>query len=352
MKTSKKILLTFFILVLIFGVLIIYVENSLYKINKDEEISFNVELGEGLKTISKRLEEDGLIKNSKVFYYYARIIKMGQIQAGTFNLNPNMGARKILENLNGSVNQEEVKITFQEGINFHEFIKKIEENTAYTKKDVLDLLKDKVYLESLIKEYDYITEDILNDKLYFSLEGYLFPDTYYYFKNSNLKDLIKKPLDKMASVLKELEITEEFHNTLTLASIIEKEAFTEEDMLEVGGIFKRRIAENMPLGSCVTTYYGAQISQKERDLKISEINDPNPYNTRCQNSKDCVLLPVGPISFPSVKALKVAKNSKPGDYLYFVSDKNRKIYPTKTYEEHQRKIAKLKKEGLWFEWNN
>ena len=104
----------------------------------------------------------------------------------------------------------------------------------------------------------------------------------------------------------------------------------------------------MALGSDVTTYYASKIELGERDLYVSEINSDNPYNTR--SAKNAGKLPVGPICNPSKSAIEATINYTQNDYLYFVADKNMKVYFTKTDAEHNKKIQELKKQGLWFEY--
>lgn len=103
----------------------------------------------------------------------------------------------------------------------------------------------------------------------------------------------------------------------------------------------------MSLGSDVTTYYAAKIDMGERDLYKSEISDCNDYNTRCATFKT---LPIGPISNPSISAIKAVVEPIVSDYYYFVADKDKKVYFSKTSSEQNNIIAKLKKEGKWYEY--
>ena len=103
----------------------------------------------------------------------------------------------------------------------------------------------------------------------------------------------------------------------------------------------------MNLGSDVTTYYGANIDMGERDLLKSELTECNNYNTRCSTFKT---LPISPICNPSIDAIEAALEPSDNDYYYFVADKNKKVYFSKTQEEHNDIIDKLKKENLWYEY--
>ena len=102
----------------------------------------------------------------------------------------------------------------------------------------------------------------------------------------------------------------------------------------------------MSLGSDVTTYYAIKVDMSERDLYQSELNKYNPYNTRGPRMEG--KLPVGPISTVSIQSIEAALDPEETDYLYFVADKNGKIYFGKTVEEHNKNIQTLQNQGLWY----
>lgn len=130
--------------------------------------------------------------------------------------------------------------------------------------------------------------------------------------------------------------------------MVESEGVTLEDRKNIAGVFINRLNKGMSLGSDVTTYYAAKVDMGERDLYMSEINSDNKYNTR--SSKNAGKLPVGPICNPSKEAIEASLNYTQNDYLYFVADKNMKVYFTKTDSEHNKKIQELKNSGLWYEY--
>ncbi len=104
----------------------------------------------------------------------------------------------------------------------------------------------------------------------------------------------------------------------------------------------------MAIQSDVTTYYAIKVDMGERDLYQKEINSNNPYNTRGPNMQG--KLPVGPICSCSKSSIDAALNPNKTNYLFFVADKNGKLYFTKTNEEHTAKINELKSQDLWFEY--
>ena len=136
------------------------------------------------------------------------------------------------------------------------------------------------------------------------------------------------------------------HEILSLASVVELEAKNEEDRAGVAAVFINRLNKKMALQSDVTTYYALKIDMSERDLTANELATKNPYNTRSttMNGK----IPVGPICMVSESSIKAILEHDDTDNLFFVADKNGKVYFSKTNAEHEKKINELKDSGLWF----
>lgn len=309
----------------------------------------------GISDIANTLKENNLIKDETMFKVYVKLTGKTNLKASTYELSENMGVKKIVEILESGndYNPDEVKITFKEGINMREITSLISENTNNSEEDVYDLLKDDEYLDELIDSYWFITDDIKDSKIYYSLEGYLYPDTYIFMnKDVSVKEIFKKMLDEMNDKLtpyKEKINSSDLsiHEILTLSSIVELEGASSSDRNGVAGVFYNRLNSNMTLGSDVTTYYGIKLDMSERDLTKAELNDCNNYNTRCSTFKS---LPVSPICIASIESIEAVLEPTEHDYYYFVADKNKKTYFTKTYEEHLDMVSKLKEEGLFFEY--
>ena len=267
----------------------------------------------------------------------------------------NMNLKEITDILvkGSNVKNKEITITFKEGKTMRSIAKTIDENTTNSYEEVFDVLSNKDYINSLINKYWFLDDVILNSNIYYPLEGYLAPDTYNFDVNADVKAIFEKMLDQTDKILTELKPSLEksglkVHEVLTLASMAESEGVSLEDRKNIVGVFMNRIKNNMALGSDVTTYYASKIELGERDLYMSEINSDNPYNTR--SAKNAGKLPVGPICNPSKSAIEATINYTQNDYLYFVADKNMKVYFTKTDAEHNKKIQELKNQGLWFEY--
>lgn len=332
----------------------IFYNINLKAVGSSEEVDYIVENGSTYYSVISDLKEKGLIRNELCFKLYIKFNSVSDIKAGLYKLNKNMSVSDIVNifNKGNTYNPDAVRITFKEGKNMRSIASVIEKNTNNTSSDVFNLLKDKVYLQSLIDEYWFITVDILNQNIYYPLEGYLYPNTYE-FKNKDVtvKEIFKTMLDEMDKNLKDYKKDIEnnkysFHEILTLASMGELEGKFKEDRVSIIGLFINRLNLGMSLGSDVTTYYGSKIDNNERDLYQNELDDPNAYNTRGNNLPG--KLPVGPVCNPSIETIKAAIYPEDNDYIYFVSDKNGKVYFTKTYNDHINKRSELIEAGLWY----
>ena len=359
---AKKVIIIVSIIValiiIVIGSVFTWYNISLSPVNKDDITPYNLEIpmGSGSYTIAKKLKSEGLIKNELAFKIYVKLNKISNFQAGTYNLTKNLSVKEIVEILQtGKVNgKDTISITFVEGKNMRWVANKIAENTNNSEEDVYALLEDEEYINSLIQKYWFLTDDIKNEDIYYPLEGYLFPDTYQ-FENKEIKvekifETLLNQMDKKLSTYKEdIEKSKySIHKILSAAAIIENEAVFDKDRKDVAGVIYNRLKENMAIQSDVTTYYAFKIEMGSRDLYSSEINKYNAYNTRGPNMTG--KLPVGPISMVSIASIEAAINPNENNYIYFVADKNGKVYFTRTYDEHLEKVNELKNSGLWIQF--
>lgn len=321
--------------------------------NDKKEVSIVIENGSTISDIAALLKKEGLIKNENFFKLYVKLKKVSNVYAAKYYFSPSMNLDEIINTLNeGGYNENEISITFKEGINMRGIAKLIKENTSNSEDDVYKKLKDEKYLNSAIEKYWFLTDDIKNSKIYYSLEGYLFPDTYRFnSKDVTVEEIFNKMLDQMEKKLnkykKQIEKSKySVHELITLASITQSEGYNEDDFKNIASVFYNRLKTGMALGSCVTSYYGVKKDMTD-ELLQKDIDASNPYNTRGNNP---VSFPVGPISMPGAKALDATLDPIETSYYFFVSDKNNKLYFTKTLNEHERMITKLQNEGLWLEW--
>lgn len=358
-KKIKIFLIMIIIVIIIAGVAgFMWYTNSLKPFNKNSELGENlirieIEGKMGTSSIAELLETKNIIKSATAMKIYCKMNNVNVLQAGKYDLNPSEDMPTILEHIiNGEVVSDEIRITFVEGKNIRWFAKTIADKTINTEEDVFELLEDEEYIDSLIEKYWFLTDDIKDKDLYYPLEGYLLPDTYV-FENEEVSvktifNIILNYTNKFLTEYKDKIEDSNFsvHEIMTLASITELEGKSTEDRKEIIGVFLNRMDRGMSLGSDVTTYYAFKVDMGERDLTSKELNTKNPYNTRGPEMSG--KLPVGPICNPSKSAIEATIDYKETDALYFVADKNGKVYFTESNEEHNRMIKNLKAEGLWF----
>ena len=345
----------------IFVVLVLLVVLYFYGLTavskSDEVVLFTIEAGESKMDIIDKLDQEGLIKSKIASYIYVGLHRNLNLQAGEYELKENMSLKEILNKFHeGDIVEEDYTftITFVEGRRLVRYAEDIAEVTGSSTDEVLNTLSDSEFLDELISEYWFLSDDILNEEIYYPLEGYLFASTYELYDGSSIKDIVVRMLDGMDAVLSEykddlLASDYSIHELLTLASIVEVEGSTSDDRAGVAGVFYNRLKAGWSLGSDATTYYAAGVEFSDRDLYVSEINDVNAYNTR--TAAMAGKLPVGPICSPSKESIEAVLYPEEHDYYFFVADKNGKTYFTKTNAEHNAKIEELQASGLWYEYN-
>ena len=260
------------------------------------------------------------------------------MQAGTYYLNRNMSLKEIIDGLNaGKTNRlaKTISVTFVEGKTVLDYADVITENFGYSPEEIKKVIENKDFLKELIKQYWFLDDTILDEEIYYGLEGYLFPDTYEFYEDATIEDIIIRMLANMESKLEpyksEIEASKySAHEILTMASIIEKEAVTKEDRKKVSQVIYKRLGINMSLGMDVTTYYAAHKSLKENLTNI-DLNSDSPYNTRNIN---LVGLPIGPICNPGIESIDSALHPSDTSYLYFYADlESQQVYFAETQEE-------------------
>lgn len=356
-KAAKGLtaLVTILVLVIVVGIV---AYSSLTSAPGDDEnvVPFAVEEGASYSSVGKSLKEQGFIKSELAYKVYIKIHKPQMLYAGKYPLSQSMSLSEVAETIiSGKTYTPDAKyVTFREGQNMRAIAKIIEENTIHSSDDVFKLLSDSEYLDSVIDKYWFVTDEIKSGDIYYSLEGYLYPETYMFTgEDMPLKDIFAMMLDQLGKVLEpyrgEIENSGySMHEMLTMASIIELEAGSANDRAGVAGVFYNRLADGWSLGSDVTTYYAAKVDMSERDLYMSEINDANAYNTRSDSLAG--KLPVGPICNPSINSIIAAIEPAKHDYYYFVADKYGDTYFSYTYDEHINTVNRLQNEGLWYEY--
>lgn len=289
--------------------------------NSDEQIVVDIPNGSGASTIVEILDEAGLVKNKFCAKVNSRIGHYNSLQANTYIFSPSMSFQEIMTAINTGdfdyLSKESIEV--KDGARLQQVAEAVSEKLPYSADEILEKWADKDYLNELIDRYWFLTDEILNKDVMYPLEGYLYADTYIVTDNMTLEGFTEMCLDRMDEELSERrgEIESSgftVHQLLTLTSIVTKEA-TADDQAGVAGVFMNRLDKDMSLGSDVTVCY---IFQEDRvDLKVSQLESTNPYNTRKYAG-----LPPGPICQVVGSAIDATLNYEHHDYLFFIADEN------------------------------
>ncbi len=303
--------------------------------------------------VSKILYDSGVIDQPITFQLYAKLRHMdgsdrGEGKAprmflpGTYVVNSRWGYDNLMNKISKKKTEETqldvVTVTFSEGMTVRQIAERLEENKVCSKED---------FYEALNAEYDYaFLERIPEDDRFRVLEGYLFPDTYEFFVDMKPENVVKKFLSNYQNRVDDAFLISirdlpngigELDNLMTLASIIQKEAATYEEMCRVSAVFHNRLdnaAEYPFLQSDATNNY-----IKDSIRPFMKVEDQDLYDA--YDSYKCVGLPIGPICNPGLDAIKAAANPDPSITGYFfVSDDAGTYYYANTMAEHEANIAK------------
>lgn len=354
-KRKSKLLLILIIVFSIFLLLVlgafIFIKSSLGAVDKNDKKNIEVVIPSGSSSveITKILKSKDLIKNEFVFKMYLKVKRANSLKATVYQMNKTMNVETIVKMLEkgNSYNPDQIKITFKEGKRITDYATLIATSTNRSYEEVIEQFNNRDNLNSFINKYWFLTEDILNTNIYYPLEGYLAPETYYFEnKDVSVSTIIDTLLKQTEANLEKYrsKIQDNISYYMTMASIVELEGTNSTNRKMIVGIFQNRLASGMNMGSDVTTYYALQ-KPMTSDLTTEEFNVSNLYNTRGPNMIG--KMPVGPICNFSMSSLEASVNPTSNDYLFFVADKNGEVYYTKTNKEHEAVINEIKEKGDW-----
>lgn len=333
-KHAKKTIFVFFVICLLISS-IVYINVQMEPVSKaPETIVFTIDSGDGYIAIVNKLEQEGIIRNA----WLTRTLKhysSTDFLPGEYTLDKSWSTDAILTYLSDNSNSVvDVSVTILPQDWAKVAAEKIAAATQLNASDILNAWNDDAYLSTLIQDYSVLTPEILNSNTNVKLEGYIYPETYRFYKDSSIDQVTRKILDQTQSIYESLK--NEFdqsalsvHGVFTLASIVGFEASDDVNQKLIAGVFYNRLAIDMRLQSSVTVCYALYDYSHWRDCETNPTLD-SPYNTYVYRG-----LPVGPIMNPTYSVLKATLEPTTSDYFYFLADVTTgKVYYQKTYEEH------------------
>lgn len=308
-----------------------------------ELVSFEIEQGASVKEVSKALEKEGIIRNSKLFNFYLKFKNVSGFKSGLYHVSKSMTLDEIIAELSGQgkdKDQNATKVLIREGEQLTDIAKEVEKSTKYSAEDFMAKVQDEDFLRYLVQKFPkLLTQSYNGYQVKYVLEGYLFPATYDMNDSKTLQMLITEMVAKTDEVMskyydKILASDYTLQEIMALASLIEKEGTKLEDRKKISSVFHNRIKENMKLQTDVSVQYA--LGEHKEALSLSDLEVDSPYNLY-QNYG----VGPGPYNSPSEDAIVAALEPEKTDYLYFLADiKTKEIYYAKTYEEHLELKAK------------
>lgn len=278
-------------------------------------MSVEIQRGATFDEVLDKLKEHGIIADPYLLKIYVKALRREvRFQAGAYSFDSPISALQVLETL--SRGAESQKVTIIEGWtrwDIADAIVAVKTFKVKTRKDALVLLEN----VSLVRDLDPSAK---------SLEGYLFPDTYFILGTMKPAELVLNMVSRFREVWKELApeaaaLNRSIHDIVTIASIVETEAKLKEERAMVASVIYNRLSLGMPLAMDSTVVYASKLEGKWRDdgrVYKSDVERRSPYNTRIFPG-----LPPGPVGAPGLSSLKAAVRPANTKFLYYVRNPHR-----------------------------
>jgi UPF0755 protein len=290
----------------------IRIENSYFRINK----------GESALSIANRLAEKKLIKSRFAFYWFTRLSgKAKDLDYGLYHFEGSLNSWDLLKKIESGQVQLS-KITIPEGLNLKQVFLILENKN----------FGDFIEFDNLSKNAEFIKE--LTGFEITSLEGFIYPETYFFPENAQERYILKKMVEQHFSQTKDLDFSHskemDYYQILILASIVEKEAQFDEEKPTIASVYLNRLEVDMKLQADPTiSYILEQKGKKRKKIYYKDLKIDSPYNTYLYKG-----LPPTPICSPSKSAIKAVLEPEETDYFYFFASGGGKHTFSQTYSQH------------------
>ena len=325
-RISRTVVISFAAIALFFVLLINYSTSSIDKRNAN--VIVDIPTGSSFLKVTEILNQAGLVKN-RVFFYSLAIMKRAvrSIRAGEYEFNTSLTPAAIINKLlHGEIKIH--KVVIREDLSMREIAAVLDKEKLINKEIFFELATDEEFLESLGVEAD-------------SIEGYLFPDTYFLDRSMSTRQIMKimvnqfweKITPEMIKRARNMKL--DVHQLVTFASIIGKETGDDAEKSMISAVFHNRLKKKMRLQSDPTSVY--DLNNFEGKILRSHLKRKSPYNTYVTRG-----LPPGPIANPGLSSLKAALYPAPVKHLYFVSKNDGSHFFSTSLVEHNKAINRYR----------
>jgi UPF0755 protein len=339
-----------------------------YSLTDKSTKAIEIPAGVASKEIGQILEKNHIIKNATAFQYYTKLKSLTGFKSGYYNLSPSMTLTTIAKTLQEGGTEKPVepvlgKITIPEGFTIDQMADKISDNvltksdkdkTPFTKEEFLKVVTDSTFIEQMKTTYPELFESLpaSDSGVKYQLEGYLFPATYEYTKKSTMTSVVEQMIATMNQNLqpyyekiKTGPNPKTVNEILSIAALTEKEANNDADRRNVAQVFYNRMNVGMTLGSNISILYAeGKLGQKTTLAEDAAVNTSldSPFNLYLHSGYG-----PGPVTNPSLSAIKAAVEPTDNNDLYFVADVTTgKVYFSETQAEHDANVQKYVNDKL------
>jgi UPF0755 protein len=287
-----------------------------------EEKLVQLRPGSSAKRIAADLQKAGIIRSQYAFLLWHQLHGRKPLKAGEYSFDHPARVREVYDRIaRGDMFVR--LLVIPEGYNMFDIAGAIEQAGLGKRDDFLKVARADI---ALVHDLDPQAT---------SLEGYLFPDTYRLTRTQTLHDIAAAMVHRFRQAAQNAGLTKDFHTTVTMASIVEKETGAPEERPEVASVFYNRLSRHMVLATDPTVIYAALLNNRYRGtIYRSDLQYDSPYNTYRNQG-----LPPGPICNPGLASLQAALHPASTDYLFFVSDNRGHHNFSRTEAEHARNVA-------------
>lgn len=282
------------------------------------------------KEISGMLVKNGVISDGFAFRVILAITGEGkELQSGHYHLRQGLSIRQALAALHKGAD-EYITVTIPEGYTVKQMAAVFEKAGIAGGENFEEVASS---YGPLPWQYGPLPVPVRG-------EGFLFPDTYDVppaYDAKQICDMMYARMDKVMTpdIRREAEQKQmTLYALITLASMVEQEARFKEDQVPIASVMLARLKAGMPLQIDATVQYA--LGETKPELTIEDTKIESPYNTYLHDG-----LPPGPIGAPGIDAIRAVLDAEPGDYLYYVAEKDGHHVFTKTLEEHQAETARI-----------
>lgn len=307
-----------------------------------ESVKLKVAEGANGDDIARQLEKAGIIAGGGRFGTLAGLMGVqGELAAGDYEFQKGLPAAEVIQRLRKGIVLPTLTVTIPEG-------RRLEEVAALLEKQGLTTAQDFIAAASAT---DYPMAFVQAKPPGSTLEGYLFPDTYFFVKNLTARQIVERLLStfderfnqELRAAAEQQNLT--LHQAVTLASIVEREAQMPEERGLIAAVFLNRLKQGIPLQADPTVQYAIATPDSvskdgwwKRDLTVDDLKTKSPYSTYANPG-----LPPGPIASAGLASLRAVANPAPVKYLYFVAKGDGSHAFAETLDEHNRNVQKYQR---------